>query len=397
MEKEEKKGCSRFFGWWKKEDSLQLEIGPVIERAQQVQKEIDEKLATHKGIRRVSQEVLKATIKSRENAKKMNHPFAIHRIPTYLIVLLFIGGIYWVYCNFFLVSSLRMACPERDTKSLLGYLKSRVAIQIVSVEGSAEGLRLLAEGKAEMCFIQGGVDIPPDYHRIVLPDHETVLLLVREGVAVPEGVQVICTSVKDQESHFFAKRCLESFGKSEVRYVHEWGNLVRDPAYKLPSEVDAVFVTKALDDPEKMGALKRLMGMGFKPHPLDLGAWGDSQEYLKATQIRKGYFFGNPSFPDSPIMGYLVKRYLVAPPRVNPVILKTVGRIFYPQNLSLMRDREEAVGEILQKADSFSQVFMAIGFVLISLVGLGVLSYRKRFNELNNLIKIGRASCRERV
>ena len=167
-----------------------LEIEPVIERAREVKEEIHKELVQHGGIRQLSTQVLRAAEKSKEIAQQSSHPLAFHRLPLYLLILAVIWGGYWIYKHFYKIFTVRFALQERDTTQITKKIKGRVSLKFLFDEGSMEGLKMIQEDRADICFIQGGVEIPETYHRLTLPEKETLLFLTKKGKSL-ENIRIV--------------------------------------------------------------------------------------------------------------------------------------------------------------------------------------------------------------
>ena len=376
------RGCREF----------RLKIKPVIERAREIREEIVQNLPHHKGLCRIAFEVVRSAEKSQKNAERMQSLLAFHRIPIYLTVVLAIWGAWAIYMNFIYVPTIRLACPFRDNAHLLQKIKGRFQIRLVPSNGSREGLTLLKQGNSDLCFVQGGVEIPPAYKSFILPQPEIALCLVKAGKTFPDDVRKICTSVKNQGSHSFAIQAMEVLGKKNCIFVHNWGDLTAEKNQdfgKILADIDAVVVVKSTAEPPNRRALRRLLAHGFNLVDLDLGSWGDEQSYLRRFFIRKGYLLPARHFPKEQVVSYRVSCYIVAHPKITASQIKTVVHgVFAPENLALIKDQEQIMGEMLQRADSFSQICLSISVALIGLFGIGALLYRGRFNELNTLISL---------
>lgn len=364
-----------------------LEIEPVIERAREVKESIHKELVQHGGIQQLSSQILRAAEKSKEVSEQGSHPLAFHKIPMYLLLLAIAWGGYWVYRNFYHISTVRFAAQERDAGAVTQKIQSRLSMQFIPDAGSMEGLQMLQENKADICFIQGGVEIPEAYHRLILPEKETLFFLVKKNKSIKD-IQVVCTSVALQGSHILARKVLEILGKKDVAFVHHWTKLTDDSSFNIPDDVDCVVVSKSAQESKNLQAIKKLIASGFVFHSLDLGVWADSQPYLQKTRIRAGYFFLDPCIPDTPKETYLVNTYLVAQPSFNPLKLRAIANLFYPKDILQIKDEDSVIKDFLERADAISQIFMTTAFFLIALFGMGVLAHRRRFNELNTLISL---------
>ncbi|BBM82169.1 hypothetical protein [Candidatus Uabimicrobium amorphum] len=367
-----------------KNRDLRLEIEPVIAKSKKICEEIQQQLAQHEGLQRVSQQVSEAATKSK-SAAKQNSFFSIHRLPGYMFILLLIWSAWWVYYDFVVTPQISIALSDRDTQNIVEVMSGQVGINIVNCNGSSHGLEMLYDKKVDITFVQGGVDFPNQYQRFILPEKELIIFLVRDGLKKHQ-VKRVCTSVKNQGSHTLSQRCLKVMGM-QVTFTHDWPRLVENEEFILPPDVDAVIVVKSMEE-KNMAAIRSLVDKGFRFRTVDLGVWGDTKSYLQKIKLSKGYILKNPFAPQMTVQSYWVHRYVVANPHIRTAHVKNIARALYPTNLEISPERESVVNDSLQKADAFTETFIGVAMILMSLFGLSVYSFRQRFNELNTLVSL---------
>ncbi len=262
-------------------ETTQLRIDPVVESAEEIVRRVREELPEHKGLDGAAQGVARAAREAQQISKKLKRPWGLHRLPAmFLAVTLLVFGA-WIYWRFLHVKTLVIALPERDAIELHERVveTGRIHIREHKTVGSREGLELLKEEKVDLAFIQGGLDIPPGLPRLEIPQSETLLFFLKEGVNDPTELRRILTSSKGQGSHTVARQFAEIWRIADrVGYLHDWRELTVNPAYKIPGEVDAVFVIKDLANEKTYAGVRRLHEAGFR---------------MAAPNIARGLWFWN--------------------------------------------------------------------------------------------------------
>lgn len=370
-----------------------LQIGPVIEQAEEIAKRVEVELPTHQGLLRTARMTAKAAREAQDLHLRMKRLFGLHRLPAaFLLVAVGVLGI-WAWWHFLHTSTVTIAISESDAVDLGRQLDKRVHFVQIKTPGSRESLARMAAGQADMAFVQGGVPIPPELPRIELPDQELMLLFVRDRVHRPSDIRVILTSSQGQGSHSLAQR-LASFWRIDgsVRYVHEWKNLVDNPAWQVPAEVDAVFVVKDPLDSRLAPVPGRLVDAGFRLDSPDFGASGFGLECLAPISLGPGYLDPVRGIPSQAVSSYAVKTYLVARSGLSPRQMAAARRLVDPSTNVLetsgtMSTIDEA-SELLQGVEAFLGILVYIGLAFIALLGVDILLYRQRFHELNSLISL---------
>jgi hypothetical protein len=225
------------------------------------------------------------------------------------------------------------------------------------------------------------------------PGSEAVLYFVRDGVSHPRGVKRIMTSARDQGSHSVAKAFVEYWQiADQVRFSHEWRTFNRDDAYAIPDEIDAVFVVKDMAQHDTLYAAQRLSNVGFQLTSPNLGAHAKTLRYLQAMEIPTGYLGQDPLLPSQPVASYSVATYLVASSALTPRLLAAAAHLVDRDTDTFSsRGFEPTIGhasDLLQGLEAFLGVLIYIGLAFLAMLGLEVVSYRRRFNELNTLVSL---------
>ena len=191
--------------------------------------------------------------------------------------------------------------PEEDAVQLQQQLSQQPGpIPTGQHEGLAASVQLLSEGQVDLAFVQGGIPLPEDLLAIKNPSSEAVLYFVREGVHHPHGVKRIMTSSESQGSHAVAQVFTQLWQiDDQVRFTYDWRSFSHDDAYRIPADVDAVFVVKDMAEHEALYAAERLSAAGFRLTSPDLGAHAMTLEYLQRTEIPRGYWARIRRYPIS--------------------------------------------------------------------------------------------------
>src|SRR5438874_2283953 len=197
----------------------------------------------------------------------MKSPLSLHRLPAaFLAAALVCLGV-WIYWRFFYVATLTLALPDRDASELRERVASRrrVELRLVEVPGSHEAVERVSTGEVDLAFVQGGQEIPSDLPRLESPSPEVVLWLTRDRVMRPGQVKKVLTSLAGEGSHTVAKRFVEAWQIGDkVEFVHDWQRVTGEADYRVPDDVDAVFVVKDPADDKTIAGLNRLVSAGFR-------------------------------------------------------------------------------------------------------------------------------------
>ena len=328
-------------------------------------------------------------------ARALHRPWGLHRLPAFFLAVALLGFAVWIYWQFFHVATLRIAVPEEDAVQLQQQLthSSRVRFQQVATKGSRESAQLLTEAGVDLAFVQGGIPLPEDLPRLKNPSTEAVLYFVREGMHHPHGVKCIMTSAESQGSHAVAQVFTQFWQiDDQVRFTYDWRSFAGDDAYRIPADVDAVFVVKDMAEHEALYAAERLSAAGFRLTSPDLGAHASTLEYLQRTEIPRGYLGQDPPLPDQPVATYSVATYLAARRGLTPRLLAAAAHLLdRDANTLAVRGFEPTLDEaaqVLQGTEAILSILIYIGLAFLALLGLEVTTYRRRFNELNTLVSL---------
>lgn len=370
-----------------------LEIGPLIEQARAVAERVEKELPTHDGLRTTSQRVTDAARRAGEVSESMKRPWSPHRLPVVFLALALGGLVFFVWWQFFHVSTLTLALPDRDATEIRQNLRKdrRVDVQLVEVPGSREASAKLARGEVDLGFVQGGVPIPDGLLRLETRSRELVLYFVRERVRRPADVRHVLTSVQGEGSHSVAQDFFGTWGAAPD-YVFDWKGLTGDEAYAVPETVDAVFVVKDPSDEKTLRGAKRLVEAGFRLEAPELGARAGRFEYLAPAVLPKGYLQVDPAVPATEVSSYSVATFLVARDGLTPRVLTQALEVIQPRAATIAERSFHLsatdTAELLQGVDAMFSILVNIGLAFLALLGLDVLAYRKQFHELNSLVSI---------
>ncbi|MHB8969631.1 MAG: hypothetical protein ACYC3X_05555 [Pirellulaceae bacterium] len=374
---------------------LRLEIQPVIQRSEELAERVQRELPKHAGLIRAAAGVAGSAREAKRAARTLRRPWGLHRLPALFLAVALLIFIAWIYWQFIHVSSLQIAVPEEDAVELQQQLarSSRVKFQKVVTKGSRESAELVAEGKVDLAFVQGGIALPEGLPRLKSPSSEVVLYFVRDGVSHPRGVRRILTSSEGQGSHTVARDFARYWKIDEqVRFLHDWRSFSNDPAYRIPADVDAVLVVKDMAEHDTLYATERLSAANFRLTSPDLGGHATTLDYLQRTEIPRGYLSQDPPLPDQPLATYAVATYLIARHDLTPRLLAASAHLLdRDANNMAGGSFEPTLGEasdVLQGLEAFLSVLIYIGLTFLALLGLEITTYRRRFNELNTLVSL---------
>lgn len=378
-----------------KPQHLRLEIKDVIARAERVGAVVRRDLPTHDGLAYAAERVAAAARTAERVSEQMKRPLSLHRLPALFLALalLFLAG--WVYWQFFHISELTIALPDRDATLVREAVEqgSRVKLTPVVVPGSREAVIKVTGGTVDLAFVQGGVPIPHRLPRLETPSPELVLWFVREEIQSLTQVDTILTSSAGEGSHTVAEIFRSAWGLGEkVQYLHHWTQLTGEDEYVIPPEVDAVFVVKDPGDEKTLFAAARLWAAGFRLRSPDIGARAKKLDFLKPTTVPRGYLQNLPPFPEAPVETYAVSTFLVAREGLTPRLLAAAGHIIDSKPTTIAQQSFELTadkaGALFQGVDAFLGMVINIGLAFLALLGIETVTYRKRFHELNSLISL---------
>ncbi len=375
--------------------SIQLRIGPVIERAEKLAERVRQELPTHAGLATVAEGVRDSAREAEGVARQLRKPWGFHRLPVIFLALSLIVFSLWLYFRFFHVSTLRIALPVRDAVALHDRVAGggRVKFEQLDVLGSRESVEKLQSGDADVAFVQGGIQIPNELPRLSIPNTETLLFFLRDGIENTQDVRTILTSFPDQGSHSVARDVVALWGSTDrVKYVHEWREMTADPEYKIADEIDAALIVKDLTSDQTLAGIQHIRQAGFRLASTGLGARYARLKYLSPRVIPQGYLLANPPTPSKPIECYTVAAFLVARADLTPRLFAEAAKLL-DTNPNTLTDLgfeptvRESIG-MFEGIEAFLSILVYIGLAFLALMGLEVTTYRRRFNELNTLISL---------
>lgn len=378
-----------------KDGAIRLKIAPVHERAQEIADRVRADLPTHQGLTKAADSVARAAQQAQTLSCKLRRWLGLHRLPLVFLMAALAVFTSWSYFRFLHVSTLRIALPERDAVELHKRVakRDRIRFQEIPTVGSRASIDLLTRGRADLAFVQGGLPIPPELPRLVSPESETVLFLLREGVPNVAAVKKMMTSAEDQGSHTVAKKFVAFWGIADrVTFVHDWRTLTAEDDYEIPADLDAVFVIKDLANENTFAGVERLHTAGFRLASANAGARAAALKYLIPTEIPTGHLRTEPPLPPAPVPTYSVATFLVAREGLTPRLLAVAGHLL-DREASAFQDQKfegtfKEASELIQGLEAFFGILIYIGLAFLALMGLDIISYRKRFNELNTIISL---------
>jgi hypothetical protein len=378
-----------------KQKPLRLKIEGLIGSADRVGERVRIELPTHSGLAGVAEHVAGAAREADRLSRKLKRPWSLHRAPVvFLAAAVLLLGI-WTYFRFFHVSILSVALPDRDASALRKLIadQPRVAFSAVIVPGSRAAAEMVARGDADLAFVQGGISIAADLPRLEAPSPELVIWMARENVENETDIRRVLTSTEYDGSHSVAADFLKAWGVAgQVTFLHEWQDLTANEAYKVPDEVDSVFVVKDPADEKTLAAVRRLAASGFRIRSPEIGVHETKLDYLRATSIPKGYLASDPPLPGEPIRTFAVSTYLVARRGLTPRLLGVAATVFEKNPVAITDGQFSPTvveaSEIFQGIDAFLGIIVNIGLAFLALLGVEVMTYRKRFHELNSLVSL---------
>lgn len=376
-------------------ERMQLMIDPVVTSAEEIVRRVREELSEHKGLDSAAHGVARAAREAQQVSRQLRKPFGLHRLPAvFLGVALLAFGI-WIYLRFLHVKTLVIALPETDAVELHERVNEggRIRIREQTTEGSRESLKLLTEEKVDLAFVQGGFEIPSNLPRLQIPQSETLLFFLRQGISGPAEIRRLMTSAEGQGSHTIAQEFAKIWRiEEEVEYVFDWREMTADLDYEIPKNIDAVFVIKNLADDSTFAGSRKLSEAGFRLASPNIGAKILVFDYLRPTEIPTGYLDSNPLYPAESVPTYDVGTYLVARKTLTPRLLAEAVHLL-DQNTNTLNQRSfeptlAQAKEVFEAIEAFLGILVYIGLAFLTLLGIEIATYRRRFNELNTLISL---------
>lgn len=372
-----------------------LAIDPVVENAEEIVKRVQNELPEHQGLDSAAQGVVRAVREAQSVSRRLRRPWGLHRFPVFFLAITLIVFGNWIYWRFLHVKTLVIALPERDAIELHERVLNarRIKIKEKRTVGSGESLELLKSGQVDLAFIQGGVEIPATLPQLMIPQSEALLYFVRARTSSPADIRLLMTSEEGQGSHSVARKFAELWRIDEqVQYLHDWRKLTSDKNYQVPDEVDAVFVIKDLENELTYVGIRRLYDAGFRLASPPIGSRALSLDYLAPLDIPVGYLESNPSLPKTPVATYSVATYLVARQSLTPRLFAEAGHLLDKKTNTLeelgFEPSLSQAKDIFEAIEAFLSILAYLGLAFLTLLGIEIATYRRRFNELNTLISL---------
>jgi len=251
----------------------------------------------------------------------------------------------------------------------------------------------VTSGSTDLAFVQGGIPIPDDLPRLRSPADEVVLWLTRDSVSKVEDVRNVITSLEGEGSHTVAKLFMKEWGlEDKVDFLHQWGEISDGTRTQIPNDVQAVLVVKDASDPVTLKTLALLHSQNFRLRSPYLGAVAENFDFLEEFKLPQGYFDTEPKLPENEILTYKVPTFLVARRNLTPRLLAVAAHVFDSQPISIA-DKEYLptaanASEMFQGTEAFLGIIVNIVLAFLALLGLEMMTYRKRFHELNSLVSL---------
>ncbi|MBL8808905.1 MAG: hypothetical protein JNM43_01910 [Planctomycetaceae bacterium] len=379
-------------------ESLRLKIDSVVESSEHVLSHVRDGLSKHTELEAIAESVVNAAKGAKQVAKKNNRLLGWHRIPAvFLMLSLALFGI-WLYRQFFSSARIVVAVSARDAVKLKTSLSRRSQITLRETEGSTESIGLLNSGKAQLAFVQGGIEIPEEMLRTELESSEVVLLFLKDGITEPSKCQHILTSSKGQGSHTVAKIFAKAWGiEDSVKYTFEWRKFTggdraatEQDLWTMDPGIDAVFVVVDPMSTSLDGVALRLKDLGFRLVEPSIGAMSLRLPFLKPAHVPQGFLDPVSHLPQNDVATYSVATYLVGRPDLTPAQLGLADEIQEASNRSLNGTSPSlsTATEVVQGVEATFGIVVYIGLAFLALLGLDVVAYRRHFNELNTMVSL---------
>ncbi len=372
-----------------------LKIEGIIQAAEKIRQRISSELPQHAGLSGAVDFIVAAANSAQKVSRQVKHPFSIHRLPAVFLAIALVLLTGWLYWYFFHVSTLSIAMANRDSTEILEKSAQtwRLRLQPKFVPGSREAIEAVASGQVDLAYVQGGMPVPEALPRLRTPADETVLWLTREGIENVDDVKTVLTSLEGEGSHTVAKEIFSILGAEEnIKYLHQWSALTDGSMASVAPEVDAVFVVKDVSDLKAISALRKLYQQGFRLRDLQLGAAAENLEYLEASEIEPGYFDMEAKIPVAVVRSYRIPTFIIARAGLTPRLLAVAAHIFDSQPASIAEGEflptASSASEMFQGVEAFLGIIVNIILAFLALLGLEMMTYRKRFHELNSLVSL---------
>lgn len=374
------------------QSSLRIDIEQVVRSADRIASRVETELPQHPGLRQAASGVATAARQAEAVSQNLSRFWNLHRLPVFFVGLALTVFGFWIYWQFFHVAKLSIATPDQDSIFLRKALgrRSRVEFREVTERGSRKRAALVEAGQVDLAFIQGGIPISPHLLRLETPGAERVLYFQRDGVDL-QAVRKVLTSYRDQGSHSVAMDFMRIWGLTRVQFEHQWDEFLANE-YEIGDEIDAVFVVKDPTNEVTLKAAERLRQLGFVLTSPRLGARERQLRYLKPIEFPAGHLIFDPPVPREAVSTYAVSTFLVAREGLTPRLLAAATHLLDSSRDTISGESFEITvteaSELLGGIDAFLGILITIGLAFLALMGVDVIAYRRRFNELNSLISL---------
>ncbi|MBC8290718.1 MAG: hypothetical protein H8E37_10425 [Planctomycetes bacterium] len=374
------------------DNSLRIGIDHVVRNADKIAEKVDAELPGHPGLQRAARGVASAARQAETVSQNLSRFWNLHRMPVVFVGFALTVFGFWIYWQFFHVATLSIATPDKDSTVLRKSLNRRTRVEFVEVTelGSRKRVARVEAGNVDLAFIQGGIPVSSHLLRLETPGAEQVLYFVRDGVE-QKSIQKVLTSYRDQGSHSVAMDFARIRGWSDVRFEHRWDEFLAAD-YTIGSDIDAVFVVKDPTDEVALNAAIRLQQLGFVLTSPRLGVRESQLDYLTPVELPTGHLNFEPPVPPESVSTYAVSTFLVAREGLTPRLLAAATHLLDSSRDTISHESFELTvteaSELLGGIDAFLGILITIGLAFLALMGVDVLAYRRRFNELNSLISL---------
>ena len=161
-------------------------------------------------------------------------------------------------------------------------------------------------------------------------------------------------------------------------------------SYVIDDRVDAIFVVKDPMSDRLHGLTKRLLDKEFSLRYPDVGALSLRLKYLHEVDLRAGYLDPVAHLPAQDVPTYSVATFLVARSGLTQHELVAARELVSPLNQFPSEDLLDLshANEVAQGVEALLGICVYIGLAFLALLGLDVVAYRRRFNELNTLVSL---------
>lgn len=377
---------------------MNLKIDGIIEGAQKIREKVALELPTHSGLAGAVEEVNKAAAEAKSVAQRRRRLFSLSRLPAAFLGLAILALLAWIYWNFFLERKVSVVIPERDSTEVnLRFFRNKSIIR-KKAESSKLAIGDVVLGKADVAYIQAGIDVHRDLKVLQTPILEDVLWMVRKDRPADRPISMVITNDQDEGSHRVAIDFFRNWNPEQIPdFKHEWKNVVvasdkRASTYQIEPQVDAVFVVINVADELNQLRIKEFLKAGFQLTSPYIGAQGEKLGYTQEFRMPAGYISQNPEIPDQEILTYRVPNVLVAKREISDATLANLSHLFEPDSKKLQSVdfdfNAKDASELFQGLDAFLGILINIILGFIAVLGLEMWVYRKRFHALNSLVSL---------